>query len=197
MNLFSSLASDLALGPRRRSPPARRPRPRLRSLSIALSPLALVAALQLAGLRFNTSASLPRGVYLLCHRPPARLDLVLACPPSWAARLALDRHYLPAGECPGGTQPLGKILLGLPGDLLDLSATGLSVNGSPIPRSVPLPTDTFGRPLRHHPYGHFLLARDQIWLFSPHPRSFDSRYFGPVRQTAIRGPLAPILTSEP
>jgi hypothetical protein len=47
-------------------------------------------------------------------------DMVLACPPVWFAILALARHYLPPGPCPGGTQPLGKIVLAVGGDWLDV-----------------------------------------------------------------------------
>ncbi|HVT60549.1 MAG TPA: conjugative transfer signal peptidase TraF [Thermoanaerobaculia bacterium] len=175
---------------------ARRPSPRPRPLLGIFSPLAVALALLLSGLRFNTSASLPRGIYLLRRRPPSRVGLVLACPPPWAARLALARHYLPAGSCPGGTQPLGKLLLALPGDRLALSAAGLSVNGRPIPSSLPLPADTAGRPLPPHPYGRFQLGPTQVWLFSTHPRSFDSRYFGPVDRADVLGILQPIWTTK-
>jgi type IV secretory pathway protease TraF len=37
------------------------------------------------------------------------------------------------------------------------------------------------------------VGADEIWLFSPHPRSFDSRYFGPIAVTEIRGILHPFV----
>ncbi len=150
-------------------------------------------------LRINTSPSLPRGLYLLepvHHRALRPGDLVLACPPPAAAALALARGYLDPGTCPGGTKPLGKFVLAVAGDRLALTAAAIDLNQCRLPASAPLPADARGRPLPRLPPDVRQVRTGEIWLFSPHPRSFDSRYFGPVATTAIQGLLHPLLVSS-
>lgn len=168
-----------------------------------------------ARLRFNLSPSLPLGVYLLeparpapggrsGGRPlpgdqsggrPVAGDLVLTCPPPWFARLARARGYLPAGECPGGSQPLGKMVLAAGGDRLDVEPAGLTVDGVRLPATASLAADHLGRPLPHVPPGLRRVAAGDLWLVAPHPRSLDSRYFGPVAAAQVLGRLRPLLTT--
>ena len=118
-----------------------------------------------AGLRFNPTPSLPKGVYRLAPGAPEKGDLVSFCLEGQFAELALDRGYLEPGSCPSGLRPLLKRLAGLPGDSVDPSAF-------PI-RSV----DSHGRSMPPAllpgvvPPGMALVLAD-------HPGSFDSRYFG-------------------
>jgi conjugative transfer signal peptidase TraF len=157
---------------------------------------ALLAAYALR-LRLNLSPSLPLGLYRKVEEPIARRSLVLACPPEPAARLALLRGYLPAGACPGGTAPLGKIVLALEGDEIDLRGDGIAVNGRPVPRSRLATLDSRGRPLPRQVRRPARLRRGEIFLFSPFDdRSFDSRYFGPVPQEAVLGVIAPVLIRD-
>jgi conjugative transfer signal peptidase TraF len=148
--------------------------------------------------RINTSPSLPRGLYLLAPLPRALRpgDLVLACPPPAAAALALARGYLDPGTCPGGTKPLGKLVLAGPGDRLELAATAIALNRCRLPATASRVTDARGRSLPRFPPGAYRVRAGEIWLFSPHPRSFDSRYFGPVTATGIRGVLQPLLVGS-
>lgn len=148
------------------------------------------------GGRFVVTASLPRGVYRIVHAPPVRGSIVAACIPSRAAAYAVQRGYLWHGECPGGAVPLGKVVIGVPGDTVTLGALGLQVNNVWIPSSRPRERDTAGRPLSHYPYGTRVLEPGQFWLFSPfHPQSFDSRYFGPGRISDILYLLVPLWTT--
>jgi conjugative transfer signal peptidase TraF len=144
--------------------------------------------------RLNTSASLPRGLYLLSSHRPALADLILFCPPRWAANLAAARRYLPAGSCPGHVEPMGKILFASSGDLLELTPAGIAINDRPLPASQPRSFDSAGRPLAHYPYGRYTVTLGQFWVFAPHPRSFDSRYFGPVPASHVVGSLSPLWT---
>src|ERR1700720_897962 len=86
--------------------------------------LAGAAALLCVG-RVNTSASLPRGLYVelprsWLRRAPARGDLVLACARGEAAELARRRGYMSEGSCDagaaGGAAALGKVVLAVAGD---------------------------------------------------------------------------------
>jgi conjugative transfer signal peptidase TraF len=121
---------------------------------------------------------------------------VLLCAPAPAAHLARERSYLPAGRCPGGVQPLGKMVLALPGDTVEVSFRGLAVNGLAIPASRASAADRAGRPLRSVPAGVYRLSSHQVWVYAPHPRSFDSRYFGPLPQSRLLGTLRPLWTGR-
>jgi conjugative transfer signal peptidase TraF len=156
-------------------------------------------------LRINTSASLPRGLYLeiprgWLGRAPARGDLVLVCAPAAGAELARRRGYLGDGPCgagaAGGAAALGKVVLAVAGDEVSFGAAGLAVNGRAVAASRALPRDARARPLAHYPYGTWRIAPGELWLLAPyHPRSYDSRYFGPVAAAAVRGWLMPVLAA--
>lgn len=179
----------------------------LRHRTGALGGLLLASSLLLAGtlvgadalgLRFNLSPSLPIGLYRRVDQPIRRRALVITCPPEPAAWLALARGYLDPGACPGGTEPLGKIVLALGGDVVDIQDDGLTVNGWHVPRSRLAAVDSHGRPLPRLDRRRLKLGLDEVFLFSPFdPRSFDSRYFGPVPRTAVVGTIAPILVWSP
>jgi conjugative transfer signal peptidase TraF len=167
------------------------------------APLALAAALALAAvlgapparLRWNASPSLPRGLYrLLPAGAPHPGQIVLACPPAAFARLARARGYLPPGPCPGGSQPLGKLLLAVDGDRLDVAPSGITLNGVSLPATASAAADAAGRTLPHQ-LGPHRVPPGAVWLISPHPRSLDSRYFGPLATAAILGHLAPLATA--
>jgi conjugative transfer signal peptidase TraF len=151
--------------------------------------------------RVNTSASLPRGLYAEVPSAwmgrPGRGDLVVACPPPAAAELARRRSYLADGPCAagaaGGAAPLGKVVLAVAGDEVIVAAAGLAVNGRAVPASRLVPRDAAGRPLPHPAFGGCRVHPGELWLFAPyHPRSYDSRYFGPVATAAVRGRLVPL-----
>jgi conjugative transfer signal peptidase TraF len=157
--------------------------------------LAASFVVRLVPLRINTSASLPRGLYLLepIHGVPYPGEIVLACPPPAAAAMALERRYLDTGPCPGGTKPLGKLVLAGAGDRVELSATGIVLNRCALGAASSSTTDTRGRRLARYPAGVYSVGAQELWLFSPHRRSFDSRYFGPVSTRSVIGVLRPLL----
>jgi conjugative transfer signal peptidase TraF len=169
-------------------------RPAAAAAATAGLALAVLLAAPHAPLRLNCSASLPRGLYLLA--PPAAPQpgqLVLACPPPSFARLAVERGYLPPGPCPGGSQPLGKLVLAIAGDRLDVAPGGITLDGRPLPSTASVAADPAGRPLCRQ-LGSHLVPSGALWLISPHPRSLDSRYFGPVAASALLGRLRPLAT---
>ena len=120
--------------------------------------------------------------------------LVSACLPSQVAMSALERGYLSEGTCPSGVAPVGKVIAALPGDTVDVTDSGSFVNGSLLPGSAPLLHDSKGRAMPRL-RGRFILSAETAWLYSGHsPRSFDSRYYGPVPFSGLRGQLFPLLT---
>jgi conjugative transfer signal peptidase TraF len=179
---------------------------------VAGSVLALSGLLALPMLLFgppplsiNVSGSLPVGLYWTGSLPEPTFDpgrdlaleigmLVSACLPPQAATSALERGYLPEGTCPSGAAPVGKVIAALPGDTVDVTDSGSFVNGELLPESAPLLRDSKGRAMPRL-RGRFILRAETAWLYSGHsPRSFDSRYYGPVPLSGVRGQLFPLLT---
>jgi conjugative transfer signal peptidase TraF len=158
--------------------------------------VALVIGFQfcdVAGLRINASPSLPIGLYVTSSEPSA--NLIDFCPAEPFASLALSRGYRDPGSCGDGGAPLLKPVVARAGDLIEVSAAGMTVNGRLLPNTVPLRADTKGRPLRSWPTGRYTVEPGFVWVASSYnPRSFDSRYFGPVAITSIRDHVEPLLT---
>src|ERR1700687_4650892 len=153
-------------------------------------------AWQAGHLRFNLSPCVPRGVYYLNSGQAARPgQLVLACPPVRAAELALRRHYLLPGSCPGGTKPIGKLVAAVGGDRLDLADGGIAVNGRALLSTGSLAVDSAGRSLPWQPEGERRVAAGEVWVLSSHRHSFDSRYFGPIGAAEVLGTLIPLVTA--
>jgi conjugative transfer signal peptidase TraF len=188
--------SDLHQNHRSRSRTALLAHPsRIALVAVVGATLAAPFVVHLAPLRINTSPSLPRGLYLLeaVHGVPYRGEIVLVCPPPAAAAVALERRYLDRGSCPGGTKPLGKLVLACAGDRVELSAAGIVLNRCALGAASSSTTDTRGRRLARYPAGAYSVGAQELWLFSPHRRSFDSRYFGPVSTRSVIGVLRPLL----
>ena len=166
-------------------------------LAGASSLLAAAVVTWFAGLRVNLSGSMPIGLYRVSSRPPVKGDMVLACLPADVAVFARSRGYVPNGRCPGATAPIGKVVLALAGDSVEVTAEGLLLNGHAVRNTRPLAVDAAGRSLRRFPDGTYVVGQDEMWLYSPYSkRSFDSRYFGPLPLSAIRNRVLPLWTVE-
>jgi conjugative transfer signal peptidase TraF len=132
---------------------------------------------------FNSSPSAaPVGFYLRTTPRPRRGQLVEVCLPKVVAEFGIARGYIGYGACPGGAESVGKILLALPGDLVDIE-----------PATV-LKVDSLGRPIDHFPFGKYRLKPREVWLYGAARNSFDSRYFGAVPTAGIRANLTPLFT---
>lgn len=166
---------------------------RRRGTSLVLSLLlaGLIVPLMVAGsagFRLNLTSSIPLGLYKVAgsQRALKRGDVVLACLPDSVAGFARDRGYVPGGgSCPKRRAPVGKLVMALPGDIVAVLPTGLSVNGVMVGRSRPLLHDRSGRALPRVPCGRSLVEPHTLWLIGSSEHSFDSRYFGPVPDTNV------------
>jgi conjugative transfer signal peptidase TraF len=133
------------------------------------------------GFRLNLSASIPPGLYRVTKDRIARGSLVLVCLPPTLSVFARSRDYVPAGSCKDGNAPVGKAVAAAAGDTVDVTTSGLAVNGQQLPNTRPLGSDGRGRSLPQIARGRYVVETGQIWLVSSYSiRSFDSRYFGPV-----------------
>jgi conjugative transfer signal peptidase TraF len=163
--------------------------------SATLAVVMLFCCASKLGIRINTSPSLPIGLYQVASGPDA--TLVEFCPPEPFGSLANARGYRQPGTCPDGGAPLMKPVVARSGDFVSVSRRGVAVNGRGLLNSVPLTRDTGGRPLTPWALGTYIVQPGTIWVVSGyHPRSFDSRYFGPVSVSLIRNRLRPLLVLQ-
>ncbi len=125
----------------------------LTSAAILLSTLHVF---DLAGLRINTSLSLAIGLDQTTSNPAA--TLVEFCPDSALGVLALERSYRSAGSRRDVGAPLLKPVTAKCGDVVDVSQSGLSVNGRAIPNTAPMTADIKGRRLDSWPSGHYIVS---------------------------------------
>ena len=127
---------------------------------------------------FNRTPSLPTGFYLRWGGDwPRRGDVVaLALPPAaWSyARLRGERTDV----------LLLKHVLAGAGDFVSTLHGELLVNGVRVGSIASV--DSAGRPLPHWSVAR-VLAGDELLVGSSHPRSFDSRYFGPIHANQVLG----------
>lgn len=122
-------------------------------------------------LLWNSSASSPRGLYLITSANHLRVgETIIAWPPQSARRLASARHYLPA------TVPLVKPVAASAGDRICASGNAIFVNDRlAVLRRV---SDLAGRPMPRWS-GCRRLGQGELFLLSNNaPLAFDGRYFG-------------------
>lgn len=159
------------------------------------------------GLVYNFTASSPRGIYKTAdakvlettyrdsalERDPRRRAYVLVCPDQRWPTLRRNPNYRYPGTCDDGLAALIKPVAAWPGDTVNTSPSGVSVNGTLIPHSAPLSADSHGKELHHYDFGTYKVQPGQLWLISSYSvRSYDSRYYGPIPFSAVRAWLTPL-----
>lgn len=154
-----------------------------------------VALAHANGLWINTTDSLPRGLWI--ETPShgiVRGDFALIClPDTPAVKVGQARGYIASGSCPTGQEVVLKPVAAVPGDIVTVSPMGVAVNDQPIDNSAALVHDGDGKGLAGYPPGAYAVPPDRIWLVSSHnPRSFDSRYFGPVPTAGVLKTARPL-----
>ena len=160
---------------------------------------------QRAGWRVNLTASEPRGFYWLrpiVRFPIPRGTLVVLCPPLWVTPAAFPFYM--TGDCPGGGRALLKTVAGIPGDRVEASTAGVRINGVLLPDSVARRQSDRYPEIRLPGWrGAIVLGPGRYWVYgsgaSPSlaARSFDSRYFGSVSASEIRGQVIRVRRLEP
>ena len=139
--------------------------------SVPPKPLALI---------WNASTSVPMGLYRVAPGITMRTgDLLVVRPPPALARFMTERRYIESGV------PLLKPLAAGGGARVCRDGPHVTIDGHNV--ATALDADRYGRPLPRWT-GCYRLAHDQLFLIAPtSPASFDSRYFGPVRRSAVIG----------
>jgi conjugative transfer signal peptidase TraF len=141
----------------------------------ALTVAAATMCAAIAGIRVNTTYSLPLGLYVATKDRNARL--VEFCPKGEFASQSAMRGYRTAGfACPDGAVPLLKPIVASEGDVVEVSPDGIAVNRELLPQTRALSVDWAGRPLQPFPCGTYsvepgtvslsgwLAWRGELWL---------------------------------
>ena len=126
---------------------------------------------------FNRTPSLPTGLYLRCGQQARRGDVVAFALPPAAGQYAHLR-----GE-PTDVL-LIKHVLAQGGDFVSADGGEMRVNGMRVGSIASV--DSAARALPHWSAAR-VLSGDELLVGSSHPRSFDSRYFGPIREHTVVG----------
>lgn len=158
--------------------------------------IALATVAAHAGLRLNTSASVPRGLYWLSARPSAVGGYVAVCPPRWRIfEQARARGYLSPGPCAGNYGQMIKVLAARPGNAVRFEAEGVRIDGRLWPASAPLHADATGWLLPQLAGQQTTLGKRSVLVMSRQCEvGFDSRYFGALPSAAIVATATPLLT---
>ena len=128
----------------------------------------------------NTTASVPRGLWLKLDCIPQKGDFVQVPINAFSSTEWVPPEYFRKNIW-GENKPFLKKVAGLNGDRIELSDNGLIlINGLPFPNSAPLSHDRAGRFLRAFSLP-VTLASDEVWLLSDSPLGFDSRYLGTAK----------------
>ena len=153
-----------------------------------------------AGLRINTTASMPRGLYRMAGDVLVqRGELVVFCLRRGELHdLIVRRGYFSRSrQCPGGLVPLLKRVAGVPGDHYRITTAGITLNGRSLAGTAQLPCDGQGLPLPVPAHAGGNLPPDHYLLLGEATGSFDSRYLGPVDKSQIIGRLRPLWVGRP
>ena len=119
----------------------------------------------------NTTASVPRGLWLKVDGLPKKGDFVQVPIEAFSSTEWIPPEYFRKNIW-GKNKPFLKVVAGLHNDLIELGDNGLiNING------VPFSHDRAGRFLKAFTLP-VTLKNDEVWLMSDSPFGFDSRYLG-------------------
>lgn len=133
---------------------------------------------------WNTTASMPIGLYAVSRAAPRRGDLLIVRLPRQMEFLAVSRAILAPAT------PVLKPVAAISGDVVCRMGALIVINGrfAAIARSL-------DRHARRLPiwWGCRHLSAFQVFLLARHPGSFDSRYWGPLDMRLALGVAHPLL----
>lgn len=164
-------------------------------LVISASLFVLSILFRVNGIYFNTTPSFPVGFYKIVDAPITKGAYVSFCPPQDSVfDMAMARHYINTGDCPGGYGMLLKRVFAQAGDTVSISESGIQVNGELLPNSTPLKTDIDGHAMPQYRLETVLDDSEYLLLSDLNPHSFDARYFGLIAHVQIRHVVEPLYT---
>jgi len=135
----------------------------------------------------NFTPSIPRGIYWISPGVrPQRGDLVTFPIPESVRELVYERQYVPRT-----IRLLAKPVIAIGGDHVCVRDHELVVNGHSAGKVLGVDRD--GKPMPEYS-GCGVLDPGDVFVSTQHDNSFDSRYFGPLELSVVRGTLSALLT---
>lgn len=138
------------------------------------------------GYCLNLTPSEPVGIYRRVAGGAERGVLVWLKQPADRTASVLHR-YAPVNI------PLIKRVAAVAGDVVQVGAHSVRIDGTLWPDSAPLDRDAEGNSLQPYPFGTYHVRAGQLWVLSQNPRGIDSRYFGPVEISSVISQLVPVV----
>jgi|SRR5579862_7501808 len=165
-------------------------RPAIIGIAVGLAMIGLsISSKSETRLVYNPSESAPRGWYIVRPVSGLRLgDYVIVRLPHDVGMFAAKRRYLPLGV------PVLKRIAAVQGHRVCVADGWVLIDGLPVAatRSV----DGQHRPLSAWSHCRELLAGELFLLNVKSAASFDSRYFGPVDVSFVRGRATALATAD-
>ena len=154
----------------------------------------LAVVFRVSGIYYNHTPSFPLGFYKIVDEPAGRGAYVSFCPPQDAVfDMAVARHTIGTGSCPGGYGMLLKRVFAQAGDTVSIGRAGIVVNGELLPNSAQISADIDGLELPQYRLREKILNDSEFLLVSDlNPNSFDARYFGLIAHAQIRHVVEPV-----
>ena len=136
------------------------------------------------------------GFYKIVDEPVGKVAYVSFCPPQDEVfDIAVARHYISAGNCPGGYGMLLKRVFAQGGDTVSIGEAGIRVNNELLPNSAQISADIDGHEMPQYRLGEKMLGDSEYLLMSDvNPNSFDARYFGLIAGLQIQHVVEPFFT---
>lgn len=139
---------------------------------------------------FQFTESLPKGIYFIEHGKVLTYgSLVIFPPPENVKGLLVERGWVPERLIKNFF--FMKPIVAIQGDKVEVSYQGCFINGryfGPVDKY-----DSKGRPLQNLDRV-FVLGPDEYFVgVQQYHKSFDSRYFGTIRGSQIKGTVRPFL----
>lgn len=165
-------------------------------LSVSAGIFLLSIVFRVSGIYYNNTPSFPVGFYKIVDEPVGKGAYVSFCPPQDEVfDMAMARHYISTGSCPGGYGMLLKRVFAVAGDTVSINETGIKVNGELLPNSAQIRADIDGHEMPRYRLGEKMLGDSEYLLVSDvNPNSFDARYFGLIAGLQIQHVVEPFFT---
>ncbi len=165
-------------------------------LSVSAGIFLLSIVFRLTGIYYNNTPSFPVGFYKIVDEPVGKGAYVSFCPPQDEVfDMAVARHTISTGNCPGGYGMLLKRVFAVVGDTVSIGGAGIKVNGELLPNSAQISADIDGHEMPQYRMDQKVLDDSEFLLVSDvNPNSFDARYFGLIAHAQIQHVVEPVFT---
>ena len=157
-------------------------------LSVSAGIFLLSIVFRLTGIYYNNTPSFPVGFYKIVDEPVGKGAYVSFCPPQDEVfDMAVARHYINTGNCPGGYGMLLKRVFAQGGDTVSIGGAGIKVNGELLPNSAQIRADIDGYEMPQYRLRERMLGDSEyLFMSDVNPTSFDARYFGLIAGLQIQ-----------